>query len=84
MKDRSLTPPPGAAEVIPLLLRLPAVLQVTGLGRSTLYKMVAEQAFPEPVKLAKRAVAWRRDEVLDWTSDRPRVLQRRALARSAR
>ena len=34
---------------MPYLLRLPVVLQVTGLGRSTLYKMVAEDAFPAPV-----------------------------------
>ncbi len=52
------------------LLRLPRVLEMTGLGRSTLYKMIAEHAFPGPVKLSKRAVAWRHDDVHRWTSGR--------------
>jgi len=58
------------AESIQRLLRLPAVLQVTGLARSTVYRMVAEHTFPAPVKLAKRAVAWRHDDVRDWTNGR--------------
>lgn len=58
-------------EAIPQLLRLPAVLRVTGLARSTVYRMVAEHTFPAPVKLAKRAVAWRHDDVRRWTNGRP-------------
>ena len=49
----------AAIESLPQLLRLPAVLQATGLARSTVYRMVAEHTFPAPVKLAKRAVGWR-------------------------
>src|SRR5438067_1044958 len=37
-------------ESIQPLLRLPAVLQATGLARSTVYRMVAEHTFPAPVK----------------------------------
>ena len=58
-------------EVMPQMLRLPAVLKVTGLGRSTVYRMVAENTFPAPVKLAKRAVGWRHDDVQQWTAGRP-------------
>jgi prophage regulatory protein len=57
-------------ESIPRFLRLPAVLQATGLGRSTVYRMVAEHTFPAPVKLAKRAVGWRDDDVRQWTLGR--------------
>ena len=56
---------------MPQMLRLPAVLKVTGLGRSTVYRMVAEHTFPAPVKLAKRAVGWRHDDVQQWTTGRP-------------
>ena len=56
---------------MPQMLRLPAVLKVTGLGRSTVYRMVAEHTFPAPVKLAKRAVGWRHDDVQQWTAGRP-------------
>lgn len=55
---------------VPYLLRLPAVLRTTGLGRSTLYRLISEQAFPPPVKLAKRAVAWRQEEVQRWAKAR--------------
>ena len=58
-------------EGLPPLLRLPAVLRATGLARSTVYRMVAEHTFPAPVKLAKRAVGWRHDDVRRWTAGRP-------------
>lgn len=41
-----------------LFLRLPAVMKLTGLGRSTIYRMVADNRFPCPVRIAIRAVAW--------------------------
>ena len=77
MKDKQLgdATQPGPA---PYLLRLPAVLRTTGLGRSTLYKLVAEQAFPPPVKLSKRAVGWRQTEVEAWAGAREAAAQRRA------
>jgi prophage regulatory protein len=62
---------PQATEFVPQLLRLPAVLLATGLGRSTVYRMVAEHRFPAPVKLARRAVGRRHDDVRQWTLGRP-------------
>lgn len=53
------------------LLRLPAVMRLTGLGRSTIYRLVAEQRFPGPVRLTTRAVAWRRTDLDLWTGTRP-------------
>jgi len=62
-------------ESLPQLLRLPAVLQATGLARSTIYRMIAEGNFPAPIKLAKRAVAWRPDHIRQWTNTRPSALR---------
>ena len=73
MHDDELAAEANGQGTVPYLLRLPAVLQVTGLGRSTLYKLIAERAFPEPVKIAKRAVAWRNEEVQRWSAGRPRA-----------
>jgi prophage regulatory protein len=67
---------PSRAEAtasMPQMLRLPAVLRTTGLARSTVYRMVAEHTFPAPVKLAKRAIGWRHDDVLQWTAACPRA-----------
>ena len=53
------------------LLRLPTVIQATGLARSTIYKLVAERKFPAPVRLTSRAVALKRDDIEQWTAERP-------------
>lgn len=55
----------------PEFLRLPQVLAWTGLGRSTLYRLVARESFPRPVKLSPRAVGWRRQDVEAWGMERP-------------
>ena len=52
------------------LLRRPDVENVTGLSRSTLYAMMAEGAFPKPVKLGKRAVGWRASDIAAWLESR--------------
>lgn len=52
------------------LLRLPAVLERTGLGRSSLYAAIQEGRFPEPIRLSARAVAWPSSEVDAWIQDR--------------
>ncbi len=53
------------------LMRLPMVMRWTGLGRSTIYRLIAAQQFPPPVVLAARAVAWRLADLERWSADRP-------------
>jgi prophage regulatory protein len=65
---------PPAAEVQPaVFVRMAAVVRMTGLGRSTIYRLMAEDKFPSPVRLAKRAVAWRRIDLEQWSAGRPTV-----------
>jgi prophage regulatory protein len=71
MNESPRLPTSDAGDALPRLLRLPAVLHTTGLGRSTLYRMVADHTFPAPVRVSKRAVAWRDHEIRQWTLDRP-------------
>lgn len=52
------------------LIKLKDVMSNTGLGRSTIYKYIAEGAFPKPVSLGARAVAWVESEVEDWVLDK--------------
>jgi prophage regulatory protein len=63
--------------IVPVLLRLPSVIFVTGLGRSTIYRLMADGGFPRPVRLAPRAVAWRREDIDEWTIARPVVAHER-------
>lgn len=52
------------------VLRLPAVLDKTGLARATVYSHIAQGAFPAPIKLGARASGWIEAEVDDWLSAR--------------
>lgn len=53
------------------LLRRPEVEQLTGLARSTIYANVQSGLFPAPIKIGKRAVAWRSSDVQAWLESRP-------------
>lgn len=66
-------PPRNSDSVTPLLVRMPTVMRLTGLGRSTIYRMVAAREFPSPVRLGPRAVAWRRSDLDQWSESRPAV-----------
>ena len=49
------------------LMRLPQVIERLGVGRSTLYRLVAEDpTFPRPVKVGRKVVAWRSDLLEEW------------------
>jgi len=54
-----------------VLLRLPEVMKRTGLGRTTIYKLVRLRMFPAPVQLSGRAVGWRAEQIDDWSRTRP-------------
>lgn len=71
-------PPPepslvSAEPVAPVFLRMPMVMRLTGLGRSTIYRLIAAQKFPSPVQLGTRAVAWRRADLDRWSEARPTI-----------
>lgn len=48
------------------LIRLPEVQHRVGLGRSTIYRWMAEGKFPKPVHLGGYSVAWVEDDVEKW------------------
>lgn len=54
------------------LLRLPEVIQRTGLRRATVYREIALGRFPRPVKPTERTAAWPDDEIDEWINDRIR------------
>jgi prophage regulatory protein len=52
------------------LIRLKEVQHRVGLGRSTIYRWMAEGKFPKPVQLGGYAVAWAEDDIQVWISAR--------------
>jgi prophage regulatory protein len=57
------------------LLRLPAVEQLTGLKKSTIYAGLNAKpsTFPAPVRLSARAVAWRESDIATWQAARQKT-----------
>lgn len=49
-----------------MLMKLPDVMRETALCRSSIYAAISEGRFPSPVRIGKRAVAWREEDIDAW------------------
>ncbi len=47
-------------------LRRPEVEARTGLSRGTIYTKMNERTFPRPMRIGKRAVAWKEEDIDRW------------------
>ena len=61
---------PATTPIADRLLRLPDVIRIVGLKRSSIYLGVSVGTFPAPVRLTSRAVAWSERAVQTWVSRR--------------
>ncbi|WP_084080331.1 AlpA family phage regulatory protein [Edaphobacter aggregans] len=52
------------------LIRLPQVLEISGLCRSVVYKLVNQGQFPAQVTVGTRGARWSELEVRIWVADR--------------
>lgn len=66
-----------AAPLMPVLdavqerfLRLPEVMHLCGLSRSTVYDLISRNAFPQQVSLGGKNVAWLHSEITAWMCER--------------
>lgn len=48
------------------IIRLKAVLQMTGLSKSSVYLMMINGGFPKNILLGERAVGWVEEEIRNW------------------
>jgi prophage regulatory protein len=48
-------------------------MQVTGLGRSSIYKGIKDGTFPAPIVLGRRAVGWIDGTISEWIESRPQA-----------
>ena len=55
------------------LLHRAEVERRVGIGTSTLYRMMRDGDFPEPLRIGTRAVRWRESEVEAFIAARPRA-----------
>ena len=50
----------------PFFFTFEEVTKLTSLSRSTIDRIELEKLFPERIKISKRRVGWRSDEINDW------------------
>lgn len=70
LRDARDVAPPVANTISLSLLRLPAVEAKVGLKRSAIYRLMAENDFPKPIRLPPRAVGWIAAEIDAWIAVR--------------
>ena len=51
------------------LLRLPEVLNATGLSKSTIYARISEGTFPKQIPLGPRIVVWVESDIQNWIAE---------------
>ena len=56
--------------MIDRLMGITEVAMVTGLSRSTIYRLIANNEFPLPVSISSRRVGWRESAVIAWIETR--------------
>ena len=52
------------------IIRLPQLLHITGLSRSTIRRLEVAGDFPQRIHLGARSVGWRLHDVLSWLERR--------------
>ncbi|ELT9990559.1 AlpA family transcriptional regulator [Enterobacter hormaechei] len=78
MNSISVSTPAPAAPVLPApapaqqerFIRLPEVMHLCGLSRSTIYDLISRDAFPQQISLGGKNVAWVQSEVSAWMAAR--------------
>ena len=58
------------------LIRRREVEEMTDLSKTTIYRLMRQSDFPEPLKMGARAVRWNKDEIEDWVAKRERASRR--------
>ena len=53
------------------ILRLPAVVELVGYSKPSIYRKIKDGSFPVPVRLGERATGWRSTDIQDWLDARP-------------
>ncbi|WP_276724440.1 helix-turn-helix transcriptional regulator [Pantoea septica] len=61
---------PYVSPVQERFMRLPEVIHVCGLSRSTIYDLISRNAFPAQISLGGKNVAWAASEVNAWMNER--------------
>jgi prophage regulatory protein len=48
------------------IIKLPSVINITGISRTSIYNRIEEGTFPKQINLGERSVGWVKSEILEW------------------
>ena len=65
------------------LLRRLEVEKLTGLSRSSIYRLISKGKFPPPVRVSDAAVRWKESDVTGWIQSRPAATSERGSSTAA-
>ena len=60
-----------------LVVRMSRLVEMIGLSRSTVWKLLSEGKFPNPIRLGPRSIGWRIKDVEDWIECREQISTKR-------
>ena len=52
------------------IYRIKNVIKVTGLSRSTIYRLMEQGKFPKPIKLSQRIIGFLEEDIDQWILER--------------
>ena len=52
------------------IYRLKNVIEVTGMSRSTIYRLMDQDKFPKPIKLTQRIIGFLEEDIDQWIQER--------------
>lgn len=52
------------------VIRIPAVIDMVGMCKASIYNMIKRGEFPAPIKLGPKASGWLVNEVQGWITER--------------
>ena len=50
----------------PRFIRPPHVIEMTGLGNTTIYRWINHGTYPKQIQLVGKSVVWNEQDVIDW------------------
>ena len=56
----------STTSIFPSVLRLNDVVQITGLSRSTIYRAMKAENFPQAIHLTPGRIIWLEDDIIEW------------------
>lgn len=53
------------------IYKLSELISIYSMSRSSIYRAMAEEGFPKPIKLTSRSIGWWRHQIEEWFASRP-------------